>query len=72
MTAFALVHGESLVAAASWALTTAGAKLFDYSIPLEDVQALQPRDRVQVVGTVTAPGELVVCAQPEHRLLKIE
>ena len=35
---FALVHGESLVAAASWALTTAGAKLFDYTIPLEEVQ----------------------------------
>ena len=29
---FALVHDESLVAAASWALTTAGAKLFDYDI----------------------------------------
>ncbi len=35
---FALVHGESLVAAASWALTTAGAKLFDYGTPLEQVQ----------------------------------
>jgi hypothetical protein len=40
--------------------------------PLEDVQALKPRDRVQVVGTVTAPGELVVCAEPEHRLRKVE
>jgi 2-C-methyl-D-erythritol 4-phosphate cytidylyltransferase len=35
---FALVHGESLVAAASWALTTAGAKLFDYVVPFEQVQ----------------------------------
>lgn len=35
---FALVHGESLVAAASWALTTAGAKLFDYGVPFERVQ----------------------------------
>jgi len=35
---FALVHGESLVAAASWALTTAGAKLFDYGTPFEGVQ----------------------------------
>jgi 2-C-methyl-D-erythritol 4-phosphate cytidylyltransferase len=35
---FALVHGESLVAAASWALTTAGAKLFDYGVPIEGVQ----------------------------------
>ena len=40
--------------------------------PLGDVQALKPRDRVQVVGTVTAPGELVVCAEPEHRLRKVE
>lgn len=31
---FALVHGESLVAAASWALTSAGAELFDYNVPL--------------------------------------
>jgi 2-C-methyl-D-erythritol 4-phosphate cytidylyltransferase len=35
---YALVHGESLVAAASWALTTAGAELFDYSVPFESVQ----------------------------------
>ena len=35
---FALVHGESLVAAASWALTTAGAKLFDYDIPFAGIQ----------------------------------
>lgn len=35
---FTLVHGESLVAAASWALTTAGAKLFDYGVPFAGVQ----------------------------------
>jgi 2-C-methyl-D-erythritol 4-phosphate cytidylyltransferase len=35
---FALVHTESLVAAASWALTTAGAKLFDYDIPFAGIQ----------------------------------
>ena len=35
---FALVHGESLVAAASWALTTAGAKLFDYDTSFDRVQ----------------------------------
>jgi len=40
--------------------------------PLDDVQALKPGDRVQVVGTVAAPGELVVCAEPEHRLRKLE
>jgi 2-C-methyl-D-erythritol 4-phosphate cytidylyltransferase len=35
---YALVHGESLVAAASWALSTAGAELFDFSVPFESVQ----------------------------------
>ncbi|MGH8060547.1 MAG: hypothetical protein ACREO7_00845 [Pseudoxanthomonas sp.] len=40
--------------------------------PLGDVQALKPGDRVQVVGTVTAPGEMVVCSEPEHRLRKVE
>jgi 2-C-methyl-D-erythritol 4-phosphate cytidylyltransferase len=35
---YALVHGESLVAAASWALTTSGVELFDYSVPFETVQ----------------------------------
>jgi 2-C-methyl-D-erythritol 4-phosphate cytidylyltransferase len=35
---FALVHGESLVAAASWALTTAGAELFDYDVSFDVVQ----------------------------------
>jgi 2-C-methyl-D-erythritol 4-phosphate cytidylyltransferase len=35
---YALVHGESLVAAASWALTTAGAELFDYSVSFATVQ----------------------------------
>jgi hypothetical protein len=40
--------------------------------PLGDVQALKPNDRVQAIGTVTAPGEMVVCAQPQHRLRKVE
>ncbi|MET1163146.1 MAG: hypothetical protein ABWY48_11480 [Pseudoxanthomonas sp.] len=40
--------------------------------PLGDVQALKPRDRVQVVGTATAPGEVVVCQQPQDRLRKIQ
>lgn len=40
--------------------------------PPGDVQALKPGDRVQAVGTATAPGELVVCAQPGHRLRKVE
>ncbi len=35
---FALVHGESLVAAASWALTTAGAELFDYGTSFSAVK----------------------------------
>lgn len=40
--------------------------------PFGDVQALKPRDRVEAVGTVTAPGELVVCEQPQHRLRKLD
>lgn len=35
---FALVHGESLLAAASWALTTAGAELYDLAVPWALVQ----------------------------------
>ena len=34
----------------------------------DDVPSLQPGDRVEVVGTVTAPGELLVCEHPQHRL----
>lgn len=40
--------------------------------PLGDVQSLKPGDRVQAVGTVTAPGEMLVCEQPQHRLRKVE
>jgi len=40
--------------------------------PLDNVQALKPGDRLQAVGTVTAPGEMVVCEQPQHRLRKLE
>jgi hypothetical protein len=40
--------------------------------PPGDVQALQPRDRVQAIGTVTAPDTLVVCEQPQHTLRKVE
>lgn len=35
---FALVHGESLVASASWALSTAGIDLYDLSVPFEQVR----------------------------------
>lgn len=35
---FALVHGESLLAAASWALTTAGVDLYDVSVPFAAVR----------------------------------
>lgn len=35
---FALVHGESLVAAASWALGEAGAMLFDASVGFDQVR----------------------------------
>ena len=35
---YALVHGESLVAAASWALTTAEVDLFDFNVAFAQVQ----------------------------------
>jgi 2-C-methyl-D-erythritol 4-phosphate cytidylyltransferase len=35
---FALVHGESLVAAASWALGEAGIVLYDASVPFDQVR----------------------------------
>lgn len=35
---YALIHGESLVAAASWALTTAGAELYDYDVAFAAVR----------------------------------
>ena len=40
--------------------------------PLGDVQALKARDRVQVTGMVTAPGEVVVCGQAQDQLRRIE
>ncbi len=40
--------------------------------PLRDVQALKAGDRVQAIGTATAPGELVVCEQPQHLLRKLD
>ncbi len=40
--------------------------------PPGDVQALRPGDRVQAVGTSTAPGQLVVCEQPQHLLRKLD
>ncbi len=35
---FALIHGESLVAAASWALSAAGIELYDASVPFEEIR----------------------------------
>lgn len=49
---------------ARWNLCKAG--------PLGDVQALKPKDRVHVAGTVTGAGTLVVCEQPQHHLRKVE
>ena len=49
---FALVHGESLVAAASWALTSAGATLFDYGIPFT---AIQDAEQMLVVHDPLCP-----------------
>ncbi len=39
--------------------------------PPGDVQALKPGDDVEAVGTVSAPGELVVCEQAQHWLRKL-
>lgn len=36
---YQLVHGESLVAAASWALTEAGAELFDFTTGWEEIRS---------------------------------
>lgn len=40
--------------------------------PPDDVQSLKAGDRVQVVGEVTAPGEVMVCAKPQHRLGRLD
>lgn len=40
--------------------------------PHEGVQELKPRDRVRAVGTVAEDNQLVVCAQPQHLLRKID
>jgi hypothetical protein len=36
------------------------------------VQALRSDDRVQVAGTVTEAGTVVVCEQPQHHLRKVD
>jgi hypothetical protein len=37
-----------------------------------DVQGLRPDDHVQVAGTVTEAGTVVVCEQPQHHLRKVD
>jgi hypothetical protein len=37
-----------------------------------DEQALRPGDRVRAIGTASAADTIVVCAQPQHRLRKVE
>lgn len=39
--------------------------------PPEDLPSFKAGERVQAVGTVTAPGEMVVCEQATHRLQRI-
>lgn len=39
--------------------------------PPGDLHALKPGDRVLAVGTSSAPGEMVVCEQPQHLLRKV-
>ncbi len=50
---FALMHGESLVAVASWALGEAGADLFDFDTPWSTVQA---HETALVVHDLLCPG----------------
>lgn len=50
---FALLHGESLVAVASWALGEAGVELLDFTAGWEDVRS---RDAALVVHDPLCPG----------------
>lgn len=60
---FRLVHGESLVAAAAWAMGEAGVELVDATIPLS---AVVERDEVLVVHDplcpMTPPAFIAACA----------
>ena len=40
--------------------------------PPGDLQSLKPGDRVLAVGTSSAPGQMVVCQQPQHLLRKVD
>jgi 2-C-methyl-D-erythritol 4-phosphate cytidylyltransferase len=75
---FTLIHGESLVAAASWALTTAGAELFDYDVSFDAVREsgrglvihdplcpLTPVDFLEeAIGEAARRGAVVVGVRP--------
>jgi len=75
---YSLVHGESLVAAASWALTTAGVELFDFHVDWEQVRGsgrmlvvhdplcpLTPVEFLQqAVAEAEASGAVVVGIRP--------
>lgn len=50
---FAMLHGESLVAVASWALEDAGVELLDFTAAWSDVQA---RDAALVLHDPLCPG----------------
>ena len=50
---YALLHGESLVAVASWALGDAGVELLDFTADWADVQA---RETALVVHDPLCPG----------------
>ena len=40
--------------------------------PHAGIQELKPRDRVRAVGTAAGDNSLVVCAQPQHLLRKLD
>ena len=81
---FALVHGESLVAAASWAVGEAGVTLFDAALPFSDVFGsgrmlvlhdplcpLAPADFLaEAVATCAETGAVVVGFRPVTDTIK--
>ncbi len=80
---FALVHGESLVAAASFALEEAGVQLVDFNVPWDELRAsgrpvvlhdplcpLTPPDFIAAAVAAAASGEVVAGCRPVTDTLK--
>lgn len=81
---FALVHGESLVAAAAWALGEAGVDLYDASVPFSSVREsglplvvhdplcplAPPGFLAEAVGLSASTGQVVVGFRPVTDTIK--